>query len=542
MQRTIPFLAPLGLAVALGAWIVQQLRPLPGGLGPWLAAGLALVVVHLLMRWEDVARALGSRQTKYGASSVLFSLAFLGILGLGNFLVQKHTKRWDLTKTQRYSLQEPTLKLLAGLKDDVSILYFQTKDGLGDGRNALGDARDQMRAWELASPHIRVEYINPLVDAQKQREYDIKLVPTLILKRGARTERISGSSEQDLANAILKVTREGQKTVCFLEGEGEVNPDEGDPRGRGLSEGKKALEALQYKTKKFMLLRDNQVPADCSAVVVAAPQADLPVPAVDGLRQYVTAGGKLLVLLEPEFKDPQPNLRALLAEWNLIAGQDLVLDLFAARKFADRAGPETLVTSVSGSEEATRDLIAFHPVFHTARSIEAGTEGKPGIEARKLVWVDETAWKQLDFSDQALRSLQSASLRSQLTTVNVAALATIKAPSPAPTPTPTAVPGSTPLPDTETKTPEGRVIAMGDADFATNALYAMPGNSDLFENSVAWLAQDSDLISIRPKEQQEEGRLIIPDGQMLLLILFALAGLPGLFVVLGIATWWRRRS
>jgi ABC-type uncharacterized transport system involved in gliding motility auxiliary subunit len=43
------------------------------------------------------------------------------------------------------------------------------------------------------------------------------------------------------------------------------------------------------------------------------------------------------------------------------------------------------------------------------------------------------------------------------------------------------------------------VVAIGDADFASNALIGFQGNQDFFLNTVAWLAQDADLISIRPR-------------------------------------------
>lgn len=84
------------------------------------------------------------------------------------------------------------------------------------------------------------------------------------------------------------------------------------------------------------------------------------------------------------------------------------------------------------------------------------------------------------------------------------------------------------------------MVAIGDADFASNALLGFQGNQDFFLNTVAWLAQDADLISIRPKEPEDQ-RLFLTRTQQRLVSLLALAFLPGAFVVLGIANWWRRR-
>ena len=87
---------------------------------------------------------------------------------------------------------------------------------------------------------------------------------------------------------------------------------------------------------------------------------------------------------------------------------------------------------------------------------------------------------------------------------------------------------------------EARVVALGDADFATNQLLAFQGNQDFLLNVVAWLAQDKDLISIRPKEPDDQ-RMYLTRQQQQNVSWLALIVLPGLFVVLGIASWWRRR-
>jgi len=84
------------------------------------------------------------------------------------------------------------------------------------------------------------------------------------------------------------------------------------------------------------------------------------------------------------------------------------------------------------------------------------------------------------------------------------------------------------------------VVAIGDADFASNTLLSFQGNQDFFLNSVAWLAQDMDLISIRPKEPEDQ-RLFLTVNQQQNVAVLALLLLPGLFVVAGVVSWWKRR-
>jgi ABC-type uncharacterized transport system involved in gliding motility auxiliary subunit len=89
--------------------------------------------------------------------------------------------------------------------------------------------------------------------------------------------------------------------------------------------------------------------------------------------------------------------------------------------------------------------------------------------------------------------------------------------------------------------PEGRIVAFGDVDFMTNQLLGMQGNQDLALNSVAWLSQDAELISIRPGEP-ESNRIFLTQAQRELVRAFSMFLLPGLFIAGGIASWWRRRG
>ena len=45
-----------------------------------------------------------------------------------------------------------------------------------------------------------------------------------------------------------------------------------------------------------------------------------------------------------------------------------------------------------------------------------------------------------------------------------------------------------------------RLVVIGDSDFASNQSIDRQHNGDLFYNTIDWLAQDENLISIRPKQ------------------------------------------
>jgi ABC-type uncharacterized transport system involved in gliding motility auxiliary subunit len=539
-MRKIDALAPLGILVVIASLIAASYEKLPGRIEYYAAAGALLVVMHLALRFEDIARGRG-RQLRYGGNTVAVVVAVLGILGALNYLASRHDKTWDLTKGQRYSLSDQTRKILQGLKQDVTIRYFQRSTAA-----ELTSGQEHMKTFQAASPRIRVEFVDPIKSPGVAQEYDVRGPwPILVVERGSKREKITNDSEQDLANALIKVTRDSRKAVCFAEGEGERDID--DSGERGFSGLKAALARSQYETQKVLLVREGKVPAACTVLVVAAPERDLLPQEVDAVRAYVRQGGKALIMVEPEMKVATPNLVALLKDWNLEAGRDVVVDVSGMGQLFG-TGPITPIVTQYPYHEITKDFRVM-TAFHTARSLEAGKGTVDGVTAQNLLETSPASWGETDLTLKEPIEMNEGKDRKG--PVPLGAVATIRA-SPAPAASPAAFPASTSSPgpppspspgaeaETSAKKLEGRVAAFGDADFASNQLLAFQGNQDFVLNTVAWLAEDPDLISIRPKEPDDQ-RMFLTAQQQWNVSLLALVLLPGLFVVLGISAWWRRR-
>jgi hypothetical protein len=114
--------------------------------------------------------------------------------------------------------------------------------------------------------------------------------------------------------------------------------------------------------------------------------------------------------------------------------------------------------------------------------------------------------------------------------ITIAAAVSASAPDATPTP-----PGQPEAPK-----PETRVVVYGDSDFASNSVLGIPGNKDMFMNTVGWLSQQENLISIRPKEASDR-RLTLTATQQANIQWLVLLGVPLAVFGTGIYTWWRRR-
>ncbi len=73
---------------------------------------------------------------------------------------------------------------------------------------------------------------------------------------------------------------------------------------------------------------------------------------------------------------------------------------------------------------------------------------------------------------------------------------------------------------------------------ANQILGAPVANRDLILNMMNWLSSDEDLISIRPKEQ-EDRRLRVTSTAPFFWISFIL--LPLAVIFSGVSVWWKRR-
>jgi ABC-type uncharacterized transport system involved in gliding motility auxiliary subunit len=61
-------------------------------------------------------------------------------------------------------------------------------------------------------------------------------------------------------------------------------------------------------------------------------------------------------------------------------------------------------------------------------------------------------------------------------------------------------------------------------------------------NSVDWAAGQDELISLTPKETTQ--RFVTPPSRATLILVFlvSVVAIPALFLIVGLSTWWGRRS
>jgi ABC-type uncharacterized transport system involved in gliding motility auxiliary subunit len=252
---------------------------------------------------------------------------------------------------------------------------------------------------------------------------------------------------------------------------------------------------------------------------VAGPQKDLLPNEVDALVGYVARAGKILFLVDP-FQNA--GLGPLLERWGLGLGSDVIIDINPQGRLAG-AGPEVPVVGDYISHPITRDF-RFATFFPVARTVSAKEKPPEGVSAQGLARTSGESWAETN-QDQ-IRTGQvkpdPGEVRGPLT---IAAVATVDAKD---------VPG-------ERKGAKARIVLIGDSDFASNGFVNLSGNRDFFLNTLSWLAEEENLIAVRPKESRSAPVfLTAAQGQVVFLVPVVL--IPLAVIVAGGVAVARRRG
>jgi ABC-type uncharacterized transport system involved in gliding motility auxiliary subunit len=380
---------------------------------------------------------------------------------------------------------------------------------------------------------VVIDYVDPDLKPAVAKQYQVQSYGTVVLEYKGRTERVVGDSEQDLTNAIIKVVSGAKKTLYFLQGHGERDPNSSERSG--FSTIKSALERENYGVERLALIQAGAVPDQATAVVVAGPTSDLLAPELAALEAYLAKGGKAFLMVDPPATNatpPLPLFEGLAKTWGATLGRDVIVDASGLGQLIG-SGFDTPV-SVSYPPHPITERFETLTAFPLARSVST-EPGAGGVAAQPLVLTGERSWAETDIDSVAAKEGpkldEAKGDRRGPIAVGAAASQPVKAPEPP-------KPGDAGAADT--KPPETRVVVMGDADFASNVAINISGNRDLFMNIVGWLSQQENLIAIRPKEAGDS-RLTLTNDQARRIAWLALFLLPGAILALGVYTWWRRR-
>jgi ABC-type uncharacterized transport system involved in gliding motility auxiliary subunit len=448
------------------------------------------------------------RATRLGMNSLLMVVLFATILGIVNFLAARHNVRWDFSETKQFTLAPQTARLLRELPREVKATVFT-----GDQGPARAAYRDLFDSYKARTTKLTVEFVDPEKKPGVARQYGLTRPDTAVLESGKQETRITSASEQELTNALIRVTKDEKKTLYFLTGHSEHLLEETDKSGYSFL--KEALERQGYVTRALSLYASKTIPPNASVLVLGGPQKQVSREEQSLLTDYVNKGGRLLVMLDP---GSRAGLESFLESWGLQADNRTILDTQTIQ-----GGDLTMpVVNTYGTHEITQDLGQIFTIFP---------------QARPVGFLDSKA-KEWAFHPLAKSSARSWGRSGEVSTGGSPPRDfDPKNDQPGPLTLAGLVVSRT-SPAENARQPA--VLFIGDSDFASNAYLDFSGNADFFLHATAWLAGEKDLVSIAPKDVAL-GTFLLTAAQSNMLFVIQVLGLPGFFLATGFTVWRRRR-
>jgi len=423
--------------------------------------------------------------------------------------LRNHT--FDLTADKRHTLADQSRQIVANLTQPVEAYVFSA---LGDP--SFENLEELMGRYENAGKLFKSEMINPYADPRRVDEYGVTSLGTVVIKAGERTKKITSAKEADITNAIVEVTSDQQHVVYFLTGHGERDLE--NTEEEGYSNFKEALARDNYVTKELILAREGKVPADASVLVIAGPTRGFVDAEKMPLLDYINGGGRVLLLAD---LDTPQEVIDFFQTFGISSPRELVIDMSIFAQLSG-SGAAPIITEF-GYHAIVRNF-NFNPQFILARPMMSG-QGSERIQVTQLVLTSKESWGETDFDGQDQVRYEEAEDRAGPISLGVASEINLDAPPEEP------VDPDVPSPE-EQPSRKARLAAFGDADFLSNSYFAYPGNGDLALNSISWLAENENLIAIRPRDDKGEP-LFLTVAQKRLVSVMSLILIPLNVILLG---------
>jgi ABC-type uncharacterized transport system involved in gliding motility auxiliary subunit len=392
----------------------------------------------------------------------------------------------------------------------VTIRGFYTPDYA----SARENVRPLLDQYRIHSKHkLSYEFIDPEEAPFVAQQYNIVRDASLAITAGENSEVVEYVSEQEITEALIKVLNPQERKVYFLTCHGERDVESTDQAG--YRQVNQSLLSKNYQFEELNLLSEGNIAQDAKVLLIAGPTTSLLDSEINLISEYLERGGALVILLEPmtqtaEEVESDPLIAYLKDAWGIEILSNIVVDTSTDLPFYG--------VSFEYASHPITEKLEYISYFPTARSIKSIDLPESSIERVNLVQTGENSWGETDFTaienQSGIEFDEGEEEQGPLTLAMVA----------------------------EDPQTGARLVVFGDSDFASNAFFFDLGNGDLLLNSIDWASGEEQLISLTPK--QTTTRYVLPPTVQVtgMIFLTTIILIPGIVIVLGVSTWWRRRK
>ena len=466
--------------------------------------------------------ALTSRTAKLGGYSFVLSIIVLAILIAVNVAVSSLPSTWtnfDISAARLYSVTSSTKSVVQNLDEDVTI-YWVTQENKEDSV-----VEKLLNVYDALSDNLTVVKKNPDIYPTFAAQYTTENVTnnSLIVECGDRSRYISyadiyeadtsdyytkGSvsysfnGEGLITTAIDYVTREDLPKIYTITGHGEAE----------LSDTfSSALQKQNIETRAFSLLEVDKVPEEAAAVLINSPTNDITAEEADMLNDYISDGGRLIVISGPQESGTLENLNSVVESYGVKVREGIVIE--SSRSYYAFGKPYTLLPEL-GESDITSAMAANNNIVVLPIAEGLTIDEDTTYNVTSLLYTSNTAFSKVAGYDLTTYEREDGDISGPFSlAVSVETFS------------------------------GGELVWIGCDNIMDDLYnsYSSGANSDFVMNAISWLIGETDSISIRSKSL-DYNYLTITDAQAMVIKIWMLAVVPLAYLIFGIDDVVRRRK
>ena len=429
----------------------------------------------------------------------VFVILLLLLVGLLGAVSRIYHQSWDVTFNARNSLSAGSVDLLTKLKEPIFITVYAAA-----ANDIRKDASDFLTPYQRSKPNINVSFIDPAEQPMLARQAGVQHEGEMIVQVGKRSEHLSTFNESAFTNLLMRLARDKERLVVYLDGHGERKLD--GAANYDLGDFGVQLASRGFKSAPLNLTLAQAVPHNASLLIISSPRVDLLPAEVEKLKQYVQRGGNLLWLVDQE---PLHGLQPLVEQLGIALTPGSVIDPQAKEM---KVAATVAIGAAYGKHKLFENFNVI-TVFPFAREVLA-LDSERGWRITPLIQVAARGWLETGKLDNSVAFDKNKDKPGPIT-IAVAL-------------------------ERSVETREQRVAVIGNGHFLANQYIGNAGNLDLGINLINWLAGDENLIAIQPRATRD-AQVELSQRATLFIVIGFLIALPIAFLIAGGWVWWRRR-
>ena len=491
--------------------------------------GAILILLAIGLSPRAIAIFVSGRRGRFGLNAALMTLAVFIILLVANYFMFTNPNRIDVTATRFFTLSPQTVSVLKDLEDKnqkvVAHAFFVENTA---SENTKTTVEDILNEFSRKSENFSYKFVDPEINRSEALNFGVTKYPSVVFSyNDEQNYVVTNFTEQEFITGILISTGKRQKIIYYLTGHGELTSTS-DPMFQkqedyGLDLAIAGMQRDNYFVLPLNLQQFEVVPSDASVVIIAGPDQDLTDIEYEALVNYAKSGGRILMMLNP---NPPKLFNDLIYLYGVVVTPQKVADAIS------NVGGETL-TPLLQKANAQFATSAVHQNINIADDIS-------------VAFFPDTAALQTPPAEEF-------SLRDHITFYELASTTPISW---------LVAPGEDPEYNVEKYTGQYtisgvieatgtfedlgstqdlfKLVVFGDSDFASNKYFYSNDNGDIFLNSVNWLAEDYELISIRPKLVPYR-EFVVNSLEKEFVKWSSWVFPPLIMILMASIVWWRRR-